>query len=375
MTELFPDEYFHVGGDEVSPKKWVGTAHIWAFMQEHKMATAAELQAYFSKRVLDIVTKHGKHMVGWDEILNSDLPKTAVIQSWRGQASLWSAAKDGYQGILSANYYLDLSYPASHHYAVDPMKQKDKKFDLTPEQAKLILGGEAAMWEELATVEMIDARLWPRLAVIAERFWSPEATTDVASMYQRLDVTSKWLEWIGMNHRSNQALMLQRLAGPYPVAPLETVASLVEPTKGYTRHAQKYGIFSTFNRLEFAIPSESDAARIFRDDVDSYLADKRTGEELQRRLATWEQAAKDVKPMMTNQSVLTQELPVAEGVQILSQIGQEALTYLRGTAKPPAGWKAKAEAQIKPYSDNRFGDLLIQIAPAVKKLVAAVPGS
>jgi hexosaminidase len=136
MADLFPDEYFHVGGDEVSPKKWLGTPHIKAFMEAHHMATAAELQAYFSKRVLDIVTKHGKHMVGWDEILNKDLPKTAVIQSWRGQASLWSAAKEGYQGILSANYYLDLSYSAAHHYEVDPMKLPGKTFDLTPEQAK-----------------------------------------------------------------------------------------------------------------------------------------------------------------------------------------------------------------------------------------------
>lgn len=375
MAELFPDEYFHVGGDEVSPKKWVGTPHIKSFMDEHHMSNAAALQAYFSKRVLDIVTKHGKHMVGWDEILNKDLPKTAIIQSWRGQASLWSSAKEGYQGILSANYYLDLSNSAAFHYAVDPMKQTGKTFDLTPEQAKLILGGEGTMWEELCSPEMIDARLWPRLAVIAERFWLPETTTDVASMYQRLDATSKWLEWIGLNHITNPELMRQRLAGSYPVEPLDTVASLVEPTKGYTRHAQLYGIFSTLNRLEFAIQSESDTAREFRNGVDAYLADRRTGEELSRHLAVWEQAAKDVRPMMTNQSVLTQELPVAEGVQVLSRVGQEALSYLRGTAKAPAGWKAKAEAEISPYVDKRFGDLLIQIAPGVKKLVAAVPGN
>jgi hexosaminidase len=375
MAELFPDEYFHVGGDEVSPKKWVGTPHIKEYMDAHHMAKAADLQAYFSKRILDIVTKHGKRMVGWDEILNKDLPKTAVIQSWRGQASLWSAAKDGYQGILSANYYLDLSYSAEHHYAVDPMKQPGKVFDLTPEQAKLILGGEGTMWEELCSPEMVDARLWPRLAVMAERFWSPESTTDVASMYERLDATSKWLEWLGLNHRTNPQLMRQRLAGPYPVEPLDTVASLVEPTKGYSRHAQKYGIFSTLNRLEFAIPSESDTAREFRNGVDAYLADKKTGEELQRHLAIWEQAAKDVKPMMTNQSVLTQELPVAEGVRVLSEVGQQALSFLRGTAKPPAGWKKEAEAKIAPYVDQRFGDLLIQIGPGVKKLVAAVPAS
>jgi len=389
MTALFPDEYFHVGGDEVSPKKWVGTPHIKAFMDEHQMANAAALQAYFSKRVLDIVTKYGKHMVGWDEVLNKDLPKTALIQSWRGQASLWSAAKDGYQGILSANLYLDLSYPASFHYSVDPMKkpptlpgplstgdgaQPGTRADLTPEQAKLILGGEGTMWEELASTEMVDARLWPRLAVMAERFWSPESVTDVTSMYRRLDTTSKWLEWIGLNHRSNPELMRQRLAGPHPVAPLDTIASLLEPTKGYSRHAQKYGIFSNLNRLEFAIPAESDTAREFRNGVDEYLADKRTGDELQRRLAVWEQAAKDVKPMLTTQSVLAENLPVATGIEVLSQVGQEALSYLRGTAKPPAGWKSQATAKIAPYVDKRFGDLLIQIAPGVKKLVAAVQG-
>ena len=116
-----------------------------------------------------------------------------MIQSWRGQLRLWSAAKEGYQGILSANYYLDLSYPASFHYSIDPMKapatatggdvikgvKPGTPADLTPEQAKLILGGEGTMWEELASPEMIDARLWPRLAVIAERFWSPESVTDV----------------------------------------------------------------------------------------------------------------------------------------------------------------------------------------------------
>jgi hexosaminidase len=213
------------------------------------------------------------------------------------------------------------------------------------------------------------------LAAIAERFWSPESTTDVASMYQRLDATSQWLEWLGLNHRSNPELMRERLAGPYSVAPLDTVASLVEPTKGYSRHAQKYGIFSLLNRLSFAIPSESDTAREFRNGVDEYLADKRTAEELQRHLAIWEQAAKDVKPMLTNQSVLTENLPVAEGVQILCQVGQEALSYLRGSAKAPTDWKKQANAKIEPYVDKRFGDLLIQIAPGVKKLVAAVPGN
>jgi len=389
MTALFPDEYFHVGGDEVSPKRWLADSHIKAFMQEHKMTKGAELQAYFSKRVIGLVIKHGKHPVGWDEVLNPDLPKTAVVQSWRGQQSLWKAAKEGYQGLLSAGLYLDLSYPASYHYAIDPMKAPASPSggpvakgaptpgtpaDLTPEQAKLILGGEGTMWEELASVEMIDARLWPRLAAMAERFWSPESTSDVASMYRRLAITSEWLEWLGLNHRSNPELMRQRLAVAYPVGPLDVLASLVEPTKGYSRHAERYGIYSVLNRLEFAVPSESDTARTFRNDVDEYLAtpkDRRNSASLRERLALWAQAAKDVRPMLENESVLAENLPLADGVAKLCRAGQEALTYLDGPNAAPADWRKQASVAIKPVVNQRFGDLLIQIGPGVEKLVDA----
>ena len=89
-------------------------------MKKHSLANPAALQAYFNKRLLKIVSKHGKHMEGWDEILSPDLPKSIVIQSWRGQKSLAQAAREGYQGLLSAGYYLDLMYPASQHYAADP---------------------------------------------------------------------------------------------------------------------------------------------------------------------------------------------------------------------------------------------------------------
>jgi len=109
--------------------------------------------------------------------------------------------------------------------------------------------------------------------------------------------------------------------------------------------------------------------------VDQYLAEKKNGVELQRSLAAWEQTAKDVRPMLTSQSVLTENLPVADGIETLCVAGQEALKYLSGSAQPPADWKKKTKAKIEPFVDKSFGDLLIQIAPGVKKLVAAVPGN
>ena len=121
MAKLFPDHFFHVGGDEVNGKAWDANPKIQEFIRAHDLKGNAGLQLYFNKKLQGIVSKHGKSMVGWDEVLDPTLPKDIVIQSWRGQASLAEAAKQGYRGILSNGYYLDLGWSAARHYAVDPM--------------------------------------------------------------------------------------------------------------------------------------------------------------------------------------------------------------------------------------------------------------
>src|SRR5579864_7815103 len=113
MAKLFPDQFFHIGGDEVNGKQWDANPKIQQFMHAHSLKDNADLQAYFNVRVQKIVAKHGKTMEGWDEILRPDLPKSIVIQSWRGQKSLGDAAQQGYRGLLSYGYYLDLMQPTS----------------------------------------------------------------------------------------------------------------------------------------------------------------------------------------------------------------------------------------------------------------------
>ncbi len=120
MAALFPDAYMHIGGDENEGKQWDRNPQIQAFMKEKGIKDNHALQAYFNQRVLKILQKHGKKMIGWEEILHPDLPKDAVIHSWRGPASLAEAAKKGYNGILSAGYYIDLIFPASQHYRRRP---------------------------------------------------------------------------------------------------------------------------------------------------------------------------------------------------------------------------------------------------------------
>ncbi len=200
MTALFPDAYFHIGGDECNGKDWDANPRIQAFMQSHGIKSNAELQAYFTARVQKIVAGHGKIMEGWDEVLQPDTPKDVIIQSWRGQQSLAEAASRGYRGLLSAGYYIDLNQSAAEHYAVDPMGLGAAA--LSSRQKQNILGGEATMWSEYVSPENIDSRIWPRTAAIAERLWSPQNLRDTASMYARMAAVSQGLEYHGLEHNS-----------------------------------------------------------------------------------------------------------------------------------------------------------------------------
>src|SRR3954464_8259866 len=233
MAKLFPEAYFHIGGDEVDGKFWDGNPKIQAFKQAHGMKTNQDLQAYYNQRLQKIVEKHHKIMIGWDEILHPDLPKTIVVQSWRGQESLAAAAKQGYSGILSYGYYVDLMWPAARHYAIDPMS--GAAASLTPEQQKLILGGESAQWAEWVTPENIDSHIWPRNAAIAERLWSPQTVTDPASMYARMRAVSLELDYLGLAHNSARNRMLQRMTGGVDTTSLQVLADVVEPVKDYNR--------------------------------------------------------------------------------------------------------------------------------------------
>jgi hexosaminidase len=374
MAALFPDAYFHVGGDEVNPKDWKESPRIQAFMKLHKFANEDALQAHFTRRLQTIVARHGKRMAGWDEILRPDIPKSILIQSWRGQKSLADAAKQGYDGILSAGWYLDLMQSTAQHYAVDPLKGETA--GLSAEESKHIFGGEATMWEEIASAENIDAKLWPRLAAIAERLWSPESVTDVNSMYARLEVTSRWLETLDLRHRSVLLLMRQRLAGAAPVMPLEVFASVLEPVKEYTRHEDKthsYGINTPLNRLVDSIAPESDLAREFRDEVDRYLASgaaQKGAGRLQGLLRRWSNNVPLVMPLLKGNGLLTETVPLATTLDEVCKTGLEALAALRAGKPADAGWM-QAKLAFLTEAAKPQAEMLIQIVPGVKRLVEA----
>jgi hexosaminidase len=340
MAALFPDPFFHVGGDEVTGKQWNASARIRAFMRKERLTTTADLQAYFNRRLEKIVAKHGKRMEGWDEILDPDLPKDIVIQSWRGQKSVADAARHGFSSVLSAGYYLDHMEPASTLYARDPL---DGDAGSLPEDQKArILGGEVAMWGEFVTPENVDSRIWPRAAAVAERLWSPREVNDVASMYRRLAATSAELEQRGLRVHSDSF-----------AEPLKTLADVVEPaTFGQRIRTHKYNQQTPLDGLVDRVSPESDVAREF-----AGLVDRRDRAGMRAWLTRWRD----------NQAPLE---PAARTLRRLGTIGFEALDYLERNERPPAAWlheqRAFLETLRKPQDELRFA-----IAPSIEKLVAA----
>jgi hexosaminidase len=377
MAKLFPDQYFHIGGDEVNGKQWDTNPQIQAFMRAHGLKTNQDLQAYFNTRVQKIVSKHGKTMVGWDEILRPDLPKDIVVQSWRGQDSLAAAARQGYRGILSYGYYLDLMWPASRHYAVDPMS--DGAANLTPEEKQRILGGEACMWSEYVSPENIDSRIWPRTAAIAERLWSPQDVTDVNSMYQRLDYVSRWLDWLGLTHNSSYGPMLRRIAGSNDISTLRTFTDVVEPVKDYTREeiaTVEATSLSPLNRVVDAARPESDTARHFADLVDALIAgqaDPNTKQEVRTMLTRWRDNQTNLQALGTQSFLLTEIIPLAQDLSAVATTGLQALDYLDRGERASDDW-ATQQFAVLAEAQKPKAQLLLMVAPSVQKLVEASSG-
>jgi hexosaminidase len=226
MAALFPDPYWHIGGDEVTGKHWNQNPRIRRFKRERTFQDNETLQAYFSQRLSRILERHHRRMIGWDEILHPGLPAETVVQSWRGLEYLGRAVRAGYRTILSAPWYLDHMKSAEEHYLADPLPAEA---GLTPEEAARVLGGEACMWAEHVSAETVDSRIWPRLAAIAERFWSPAAVRDVDDMYRRLSAVSVRLEELGLGHEAHYARMLRRIVGRREIEAARKLLEITQP--------------------------------------------------------------------------------------------------------------------------------------------------
>ncbi len=354
MAALFPDPYFHIGGDEVDATEWNQSKSIQAWATRNGLRDAPAIHGYFNRRLAKILAQHGKKMIGWDEVFDTALDHETVIQSWRGPQSLAEVARAGYRGVLSFGYYLDHLQPASFHYGVDPLDGAAQ--DLSREQKARILGGEACMWSEYVNAETIDSRVWPTMAAIAERFWSPARVTDVDSMYGRMEAVSRMLDWVGLEHRVNYQPMLERLSGEGSAESLRVLADASEALgiEG-RRDARKYSSLVALNGFVDAVRPESESVRRMERTARRVVArpDGSPADmaELRVTLEAWAENDARLRPK-------GELAGLSKNLSVLGLIGLQALEYLRPDQSAPDGWAQKQLAALsemeKPQAEVKL---------------------
>ncbi|MCX6158766.1 MAG: family 20 glycosylhydrolase [Ignavibacteriae bacterium] len=254
MSGLFNDEYMHIGGDENNGKQWDSSKAIQEFKKANNLKSNHELQAYFNKRLQKILEKYGKKMIGWDEILSNELPKSTMIHSWQGKEGMVTAAKNGYYSILSNGYYIDLCQSMVDHYYNDPLPEN---INLTNEEKKYILGGEATMWAELVNEDNVDTRIWPRTAAIAEVLWSGRKAFGQDSLYNNEmmfmrfnNFANNTLIATGVKISESKLNMFMNLKFKDDSFKIFALPEFCEPVKYYNRHRYtKYSQSTPLNRV------------------------------------------------------------------------------------------------------------------------------
>jgi hexosaminidase len=378
MAELFDDEFIHIGGDENNGKHWLANPKIVAFMEANGYEEPLMLQRYFNQRVLEILTRYDKRMIGWDEIFQEGLPKSIVIQSWRGRQSLFEAARLGFPGILSNGYYIDLIQPTDHHYLNDPLPRDS---GLSPEEAARILGGEATMWAEYVSPETVDSRIWPRTAAIAERLWSRVSVRDVNDMYRRLDRISLMLEELGLLHERNREMMLRRLCQCRNTGALDVLLGAIEPVKFYNRGRQKkHTQFSPLTRMVDAAWPDAIPARRFRSTVerliDSDFSDQDTLTAAQSELLLWQANHAAVETTLRSSPALQEMEPMSLALRDTAAIGLEAIHAAESEKKIGADWLQTRLERLREAREP-VGQTELMIVDPVARLLctAALPVS
>ena len=197
VMEIFPSEYIHVGGDEASKQSWETCPKCQARMKKEGLKDVDELQSYLIKRMETFLNKHGRNLLGWDEILEGGLAPNATVMSWRGVEGGLKAIEGGHRAIMSPGGYCYFdSYQDAPHtqpeaiggylplkkvYSYDPIPET-----FTPEQAKLMYGVQANLWAEyIPTPEHMEYMIYPRILALAEVAWSAVANKNYEDFYGR----------------------------------------------------------------------------------------------------------------------------------------------------------------------------------------------
>ena len=202
IAQLFPFEYIHMGGDEASHNFWEKNDQIKALMQREGLKTIPQVQAYFEKRVEQIVISKGKKFMGWDEILEGGVSPTAAVMSWRGMKYGIQAANDKHNVVMSPTDFAYLDYMQADVITeprVYASLRLNKAYQFNPVpasvNAKYVIGGQANLWtEQIFNFRQVQYMVWPRAFAISESVWSPIEKKNWTNFVERTEEQFKRLD-------------------------------------------------------------------------------------------------------------------------------------------------------------------------------------
>lgn len=371
VCPLFPGAYFHIGGDENNGKEWASNPRIQEFMKKNNFSGKHDLQTYFNMKLIPMLKKHSKKLMGWEEIMTHNMSKDAIIHAWRGVneglqpgESLIKAAKNGYNTVLSNGFYIDLMLSIATHYQNESLS---KNALLSPEEKARILGGEAAMWSELATPLNIDSRIWPRTAAIAERLWSNENVNDLQSLYKRLKTISFRLEEVGITHIRNKEVILRNISNNQNTIALNDFSNVCEPLKNYKRNGggKKYRMHSPLTLFADACTVDASDAIDFNFAVKKYLDNKNIENEVvvTNFFRKWIKMNTDLITLSSNAPLVQPLLPLS---QKLSEISEQLLLLIE---KKKNSDKSKLNILIEQANIRNDADVELAELSGIKLLL------
>ena len=220
LMEIFPSEYIHIGGDECPKTEWEKCPDCQARIKalgikgDDKHTAEQYLQSYVTARVQEFLNKHGRKIIGWDEILEGNLAPGATVMSWRGVKGGIQASAMGFDVIMTPNTYCYFDYYQSEDKDKEPLAiggnlPLDKVYGYEPfdgldaAQQKHILGVQANLWTEyIGTNEYLEYMLLPRMAALSEVQWCNSSVKDFNRFSSSLkDESFKIYDILGYNYR------------------------------------------------------------------------------------------------------------------------------------------------------------------------------
>lgn len=209
IIDIFPSRYIHIGGDETPTKRWSECSKCEKIMQKEGLPIN-KLQAYFTNRIEKYLNSKGRSIIGWDEILDGDINKSATIMSWRGIEPGEKGAKMGHDVIMSPTSYCYFDYAQTKEQYSEPLTQVhaldvEQVYSLDPapktmseESKKHILGVQANLWTEyISNPNLATYMLLPRMAALSEVQWTSPAQKDFKQFKIRATRLSKLYDKYG----------------------------------------------------------------------------------------------------------------------------------------------------------------------------------